>query len=134
MTFPNPIAYLVQLNPAKQILWCYLLWYVAILTHYFDPSPELWFNAAGISLVIGVALNLSVDASPRRYPWQTIRLFLIPFCVSSFASLIKGQGFFLIIPPDRLAVLTGIVLCGLFLVCVQLAKGLRRSKSQQSRR
>lgn len=125
MTFPRLLTYLGQLNAAKQILWCYLLWYGAIVVYYFDPTPELWLNAAGISLVIGIALNLSVDASPRRYCWQTFRLFLTPFCVSSFASLIKDRGFFLIIPPDRQATLTGVILCTAFLLGVQLAKQRR---------
>ncbi|MFN9173320.1 MAG: hypothetical protein ACK58N_02060 [Synechocystis sp.] len=98
---------------------------MAIVSHYFDPNPEIWLNAAGISLIIGFALNLSVDLSPWQFSWQTVRLFLMPFCVSSFASLIKGQGFLLIIPPDLPAALTGLTLCTLFLVGVQVAKRRR---------
>ena len=29
-----------------------------------------------------------------------LRLFLMPFCVSSFSQLIKGKGFVLVFPPD----------------------------------
>lgn len=130
MTLPNPIAYLAQLNTAKQILWCYLFWYLAIVTHYFDPSPDLWLSAVGISLIIGFALNLSVGSLPWQWSWQTARLFLMPFCVSSFGSLIKGQGFFLIIPPDRPATLTGLTFCALFLMGVQVAKRWRSGSNQ----
>ena len=83
------------------VLWCYLIWYVVVVVHHFDPSPALWFNTLGTSAVIGFALLLSVGGSASRTndPWQTVRLFLLPFCVSSFSSLIKGKGSVLVFPP-----------------------------------
>ena len=81
------------------------------MTHHFDPSPAIWLNSVGISLVIGFALLLSVGGlkSATRDGWQTCRLFAMPFCVSSFSSLIKGKGFVLIFPPSsgELAVAVG---------------------------
>lgn len=64
------------------------------------PVTTIWLNSVGISFVIDIALMLSVNGSSARAdPWQTFRLFLMPFCVSSFAALIKDRGFVLIFPP-----------------------------------
>ena len=89
-----PFAYLTRLPPGKAVLWCYLIWYLSTVAHHFDPSPKLWLNALGISGVIGVALQLSVAGATRPERWQTARLFMMPFGVSSFSALIKGQGGF----------------------------------------
>lgn len=106
------LRYLASLRPGKVALWCYLIWYAVTVVYLFDPSPTLWLNSLGISMVIGVALSLSVGkpandtpAQRRDARWQTFRLFLMPFCVSSFSSLIKGQGYWLVFPsrPDALA-------------------------------
>jgi hypothetical protein len=50
--------------------------------------------------------------------WQTFRLFAMPFCVSSFSSLIKGQGFFLIIPPAITELAISLGLCCSFTLLV----------------
>ena len=96
------MRYLAQLTPGRIALWCYLIWYLVTAVTHFDPSPALWLNSLGISAIIGVALMLSVNpaSSPVgvRNRWQTFRLFLMPFCVSSFAALIKGQGYVLVFP------------------------------------
>jgi hypothetical protein len=57
--------YLVALPPGKAVLWCYLLWYLSTAVHHFDPSPGLWLNALGLSVLIGIALTLSVGGSLR---------------------------------------------------------------------
>ncbi|NJK29790.1 MAG: hypothetical protein HC940_06395 [Acaryochloris sp. SU_5_25] len=98
------------------MLWCYLIWYLNSTAFYFDANPAIWLNSAGLSLVIGIALMLSVNkpTNSKIDPWQTFRLFLMPFCVSSFSSLIKGHGYFLILPPDtlqRFAHIGGCLLC-----------------------
>ena len=66
------------------------------------PTPAIWLNALGISAIIGIALYLSVREPGKPPPdrWTTLRLFLMPFCVSSFSQLIKGKGFVLVFPPD----------------------------------
>jgi hypothetical protein len=94
------LNYLRTLKPASLVLWCYLIWYLCTLVLYFDPAPALWFNSLGISALIGSGLLLSVGQRPSKAnAWQTLRLYLMPFGVSSFAALIKGKGFYLIVPP-----------------------------------
>jgi hypothetical protein len=116
--------YFANLGAGKIALWCYLIWYVGVAYLYFDPSVALWLNAVGISAVVGVALILSVNGPATADRWQTFRLFAMPFCVSSYAALIKGHGFVLIFPPDlgQLA-----VLCGGCLAFVAFALTLKRT-------
>src|SRR6266851_3761275 len=110
------LRYFGSLPPRKVALWCYLIWYLTTLAYLFDASPWLWLNSVGISLVIGIALQLSVSvASPKDRPWQTLRLFLMPFCVSSFAALIKGNGYILIFPTNPTILLTSIAACLVFI-------------------
>lgn len=122
------LVYFSNLSVGKTILWCYLIWYITVVINYFDPAPLIWINSIGISVVIGFALLLSVGrgGSWSDDKWQTFRLFLMPFCVSSFSSLIKNQGFFLIIPPraDQLFVALG--LCFIFVSSVLLLKRNRQ--------
>ena len=106
------IDYFSRLTPSKLILWCYLAWYVAIVSRYFDPSPILWFSSLGMSLLIGFALNLATRQPGQRTDrWVVFRLFLIPFCVSSYSALIKGKGFILLFPPDATSLITGAIAC-----------------------
>lgn len=116
--------YFKALKPGKLILWYYLIWYFTTVYFHFDPNPKIWINAVGISLVIGVALVLSVGAgqSLKANPWQTFRLFWMPFAVSSFSSLIKGQGFFVIFSPHLIEIMVSVVACLLFTAIVLLLK------------
>jgi hypothetical protein len=83
------------------VLWCYLLRCGVDVSPLFDPSPWIWLNSEGISLVIGFAPELSVsNAAAGTDRWQTFRLSLMPFCVSSFATLIKDKGSFLVFPSN----------------------------------
>jgi hypothetical protein len=94
------LRYFATLPTARLILWCYLVWYVCVITLYFDPSPMLWVSAMGMSGIIGLALLLSTTGPGSRPDgWTTFRLFLMPFCVSSYSALMKGKGFILIFPP-----------------------------------
>lgn len=110
------LHYFARLSPGKWVLWNYLIWYLVTVYHHFDPSPAIWINALGISVVIGVALLLSVNQgqSPLANPWQTFRLFWMPFAVSSFSSLIKGQGFTLIFSPVPRELALSVLACLLF--------------------
>ncbi len=123
------LRYFAELRPGKIVLWCYLIWYLVTAVYLFDPSPALWSNSIGISLVIGVALSLSVGAPPTDTPgrrrearWQTFRLFLMPFCVSSFSSLIKGQGYWLVFPARTDALVTSVLGCVVFVSLVRLLR------------
>jgi hypothetical protein len=123
--------YLSNLSNGKLVLWCYLIWWGATVFHHFDPSPSIWLNSVGISAVIGVALILSVGGfkSATRDRWQTFRLFAMPFCVSSFSSLIKGKGFVLIFPPSVPELATAVGFCAAFSAVVVGFRRARRAAS-----
>lgn len=118
------IQYLYKIKWDKAILWCYLIWYIVIIYFYFDPSLKIWINAIGISAVIGTALLLSVSSNKigERDNWQTFRLYLMPFCVSSFSALIKGQGFIVFISPKIKETLVSVLCCVLFLSVILVVK------------
>jgi hypothetical protein len=120
------IRYFCKLTKGKTVLWCYLIWYLVTVFFYFDPSPRIWLNSFGISCVIGFALMLSVSRpeGAEADPWQTFRLFMMPFCVSSFSSLIKGNGFIFIVPPRPIEQITSIGACVIFVVSVYVIKAL----------
>ena len=50
------------------------------------------------------------------------RLFMMPFGVSSFSALIKGQGFVLIFPPTWAEFAVSAGACGVFLAVVAAVK------------
>ena len=114
--------YFVNIKPGRLVLWCYLIWYFVTVFYHFDPSPKLWINSIGISIVIGTALMLSVSSGARNDHWQTFRLYWMPFAVSSFAALIKNKGYFVILSPDFSEVASGVVCCSIFLAMMGLIK------------
>jgi hypothetical protein len=97
------LRYFASLTTPRLALWCYLIWWGFAAARCFDPSPRLWLSSLGLSLVIGTGLYLSTVHGGRTRmqlePWQVARLYLMPFCVSSFAALIKGRGFVLVFYP-----------------------------------
>lgn len=111
--------YFVEIKPGRGLLWCYLIWYWVTVYYYFDPSYKLWLNSAGISVVIGSALILSVK---RGDYWQIFRLYWMPFAVSSFAALIKDKGYVVIFSPIFTETLVSLCCCGLFVVLVVVLK------------
>ena len=119
--------YLANLSTGRLILWCYFIWYAVVLVRYFDASLRLWLTSLGLSLIIGLALFISTaKAGTTRVklePWQIIRLFMMPFCVSSFSALVKGRGFVLIFSPNPKEILAALGLCAL--LCLTVA-GLKR--------
>jgi hypothetical protein len=118
------VRYFVNLSPGKIVLWCFLLWYLATVIHHFDATPAIWLNALGISAIIGCALLLSVREPGKPPPdrWTVFRLFLMPFCVSSFSALIKGRGFVLVFPPDAHEIAISLAACAAFVVAVWVIK------------
>jgi hypothetical protein len=118
------VRYFTNLSAGKIVLWCFLLWYLATVIHHFDPTPSIWLNALGISAIIGVALYLSVREPGKAPPdrWTVLRLFLMPFCVSSFSQLIKGKGFVLVFPPDVHEVAISLAACAAFVIVVLVIK------------
>ena len=121
-----PLRYLAEMTAPRTILWCYLIWWLYTVAHYFDPAPRLWLSSLGISAIIGTALYLSTAHGGRGKTaldrWQIIRLYIMPFCVSSFAALIKDRGFILVFHPTLRANLIGLGLCALFCVLAGAAR------------
>ena len=121
------MRYFAQLSAGKIVLWCYLIWYVFFAARYFDPSPNLWLTSLGIAAIIGVALIISTTGGNSRLDrWQIFRLFLMPFCVSSFAALIKGRGFILIFSPHLRENISALGCCAAFCAFVAGLKLARR--------
>jgi hypothetical protein len=117
------IKYLYEIKLDKAILWCYLIWYVVVVCFHFDPSVKIWINSLGISVVIGTGLMLSVSSSKgERDHWQVFRLYLMPFCVSSFSALIKEQGFIVFISPNLKETIVSVSCCVLFLSVILVVK------------
>ncbi len=112
------IRYLSQLSNGRLILWCYFIWYSVVLIRYFDANPRLWLTSLGLSLIIGFALFISTTASSENKVtldrWQTFRLFLMPFCVSSFSALVKDKGFVLIFSPRLAEIFAAAAICAVF--------------------
>jgi len=121
------LRYLSNLSAGRLILWCYFIWYLVVLERYFDNSLRLWLTSLGLSLIIGFALYVSTAmAGAKRValdPWQIFRLFLMPFCVSSFAALVKDQGFILIFSPKPGEIGAAAGLCAALCAVVWWLKG-----------
>jgi hypothetical protein len=123
-----PRSYLANLTPGRIALWCYAIWYAVTVWNHFDPKPRLWITSVGLSAIIGVALLLSTTSSStgktKLDGWQIFRLFLMPFCVSSFAALVKDAGYILIFPPSWKENLMGLVCIVVFLALIGLVKAV----------
>jgi hypothetical protein len=124
----RPLKYLSELSAGRIVLWCYLIWYLVTVVAHFDPSPRLWLSSLGISAIVGCGLLLSVQIQPfaPSNRWQTFRLFLMPFCVSSFSALIKGQGYILVLPARPLELRMSFLLCAVFVALVLILKKTHR--------
>lgn len=101
----NPVlAYFAQLTNGRVVLWSYLIWYGVTVAAHFDTNPRLWLTSLGLSAIIGVALWISTRSSSvgttELDGWQILRLFVMPFCVSSFAALVKDEGYVLVFPQS----------------------------------
>lgn len=120
------LAYLAGLRYPMVILWCYFCWYIAMLVFYFEPDIQVWLTSLGLSFIIGLAYNLNaMSRSAEKValdPWIAFRFFFMPLCVSSFAGLIKGKGFFMIFPSNWIENATGLALCLMFLTLVWISR------------
>jgi hypothetical protein len=123
------VRYFAELTLPRLVLWCYLIWYGFVLVRYFEPSPALWLSSLGIAAIIGTGLYLSTayGGSKRTQleTWQVARLYMMPFCVSSFAALIKGRGFVLVFDPSPRENVVALGGCALFVGTAMLARRLR---------
>lgn len=123
------LRYLASLTTGRIILWCYAIWYAVNVVNHFDARPRIWLTSVGLSAIIGTALLISTRTSSqgttRLDGWQIFRLFLMPFCVSSFAALVKDAGYVLIFPPSLRENLLGFALMAAFVALVWV---LRKSR------
>jgi len=114
--------YFARLTNGRIVLWSYLIWYCVTVATHFDPRPRLWLTSVGISAIIGVALWISTRSSSNGTTeldsWQVFRLFLMPFCVSSFAALVKDAGYVLVFPPSLRLNAIGFGLIAVFVASV----------------
>ena len=121
--------YLAGLSCGRYVLWCYFIWWVVVLVRYFDPNPLLWLTSLGLSGIIGAALYINTAWSGktrvRLEPWPTFRLFLTPFCVSSFAALVKDKGFVMIFSPHWQEMAVAAAACATLGAVVLVAKRTR---------
>lgn len=127
------IQHFARLPAGLVALWCYLLWYLAILVFHFEASLRLWGNALGMSLIVGSALLLSVQhgGGAAREFWRSFRLFMIPFCVSSFSALVRDDDFYAIFSPILHENLVAAGLCLLFLCWIALARWLDKKHARE---
>ena len=117
------IDYFAKLKAPKLVLWCYLAWYLTIVPLHFDPSPVIWLSALGISVLIGIALIFATKVPGQRMDgWTKFRLFLFPFCVSSYSALIKGRGFILLFPTEARPLLAGMAACAAVVVFQRICR------------
>ena|SRR5579871_4808720 len=115
MALRRVVRYLANLTGGRLVLGWYLIWYLVVLVRYFDPNPRLWLTSLGLTLIIGTALLINTTRSGKRRvvleTWPTLRLFMTPFCVSSFSALVKGKGFILIFSPHLGEMLVALGAC-----------------------
>lgn len=123
------LAYFANLTIGRIILWSYALWYVVNIIHHFDSRPRIWITSLGLSAIIGTALLISTRSSSTGSTsldrWQIFRLYLMPFCVSSFAALVKDAGYILVFPPSIKENLIGFASVAGFVLLVLLLKSRR---------
>ena len=123
------LRYFAGLTTGRVILWCYAIWWIFNVICRFEARPSLWITSLGLSGIIGCALLISTRSASRGTTeldrWQVFRLFLMPFCVSSFAALVKDEGYILIFPPSLRENAMGFGAIALFLAFVTL---LRRAR------
>jgi len=124
------LRYFTYLPPSRLILWSYVIWCAVIVKYYFIPDLRLWFTSVGIGFVVGFALMLCTGPITqerfRRRFWESLRLFICPFLVSSFSATVAGNGFLLVFSPDWKENTVAIICIVAFLLLAVLLKILFR--------
>jgi hypothetical protein len=128
------LKYFANLPLSKLTLWCYLCWYLVIACYYFNPALTIWLNSLGLAALVGFALFLSTgECTIKRIKnqfWASFRLFLCPFLVSSFSSLVKGKGFVLVFSPHAQENFSAFLACASFSFIVLLIKKIHKQQAQ----
>jgi hypothetical protein len=133
------VRYFASLTTGRVILWCYAIWYAVNVAAHFDGRPRLWLTSIGLSAIIGTALVIGTRASSHGLTaldgWQVFRLYLMPFCVSSFAALVKDAGYILVFPLSLELNLIGAgLIAGFVVVVLALKKQIPTSPGPKTRR
>jgi hypothetical protein len=127
------VRYFAGLTNGRIVLWSYLIWYAVTVAAHFDARPGLWLTSLGISAIIGVALLISTTSSSNGTTeldrWQVFRLFVMPFCVSSFAALVKDEGYVLVFPPSPWLNAIGFALIAIFVATVLRLRSARPAEA-----
>ena len=127
------LRYFANLSGGRIVLWCYAIWYLVNVINRFDPHPGLWLTSVGLSAIIGTALLISTRSSAQGTTsldrWQILRLYLMPFCVSSFAALVKDADYILIFPRSVRENLTGLAAMLAFVLIVVALKNIGAARS-----
>ena len=124
------IRYLAGISSGRFVLWCYFIYWIVIVVRYFEASIQIWLTSLGLSAIIGFALYINTTRSGASRVqlgwWPTFRLFLTPFCVSSFSALVKGKDY-----PRILEAALAAAGCGALAMAIWLARTtIGRSKPQ----
>ena len=123
--------YFANLTAGRITLWCYLIWYLVVLCHYFDPSLRIWLTSVGLAVIVGTALYISSTAQGNKLgAWQIARLYMMPFFVSSFSALVKGQGFTLVFSPKPAEIFLALGLCIGFCLAVWVLKLVQKNRAR----
>mmetsp|Transcript_27707 Transcript_27707/g.51666 ORF Transcript_27707/g.51666 Transcript_27707/m.51666 type:complete len:126 (+) Transcript_27707:998-1375(+) len=100
-------------------MWFLLFWYIYIMGFYGANEGGVWGTAIGIMFIVGFMLTGNMYHAPfekywREKKWATFRVFIIPFCVSSYSASVSLQSdkFAFIFPKDAAITIGGLVLAG----------------------
>ena len=93
-----------SLRPPLLPLWFSLTWYITVVATHEEPANVTahWGNAAIISALVGTILNVNAFSAAaggdslsdwlKRNPCTSARFYVIPFCVSSYSSVVVSAG------------------------------------------
>uniref|UniRef100_A0A6U2Z8K1 Uncharacterized protein n=2 Tax=Lotharella globosa TaxID=91324 RepID=A0A6U2Z8K1_9EUKA len=106
-------------RPPLMPVWFLLFWYIYVMAFFGADDASVWGTAVGIMFIIGFTLTGNMYHAPfEKYwsekKWATLRVFIIPFCVSSYSSSVSLQQdkFVFIFPKDAGITVGGLVLAG----------------------
>jgi hypothetical protein len=120
------VRYFANLPGSRLILWSYVIWWLVMGAYHFTPDLRIWVTSLGIGLIVGYALMLctgpiTLDRFRTRF-WESLRLFICPFMVSSFSAQVAGKDFLLVFSPWRQENASAVVSIALFLLLVRVLK------------
>ena len=117
----------LELVPDEAYYW---LWSENLALSYRDKGPLIGWTIALSTWLFddtAFAIRFFAVALGTGIGWQIFRLFLMPFCVSSFAALVKDAGYVLIFPPTLRENLLGGALIAGFVALTLLLKRTHRA-------